>query len=288
MSRKTALIFLSLLAVFSISCSSRPGEYGEFYKSLTGNVSPKDVDWLEDPPSIPELISGGKESQDRERMQQDGYVLLGYSSFNAKSVNQERAKFQGQKVGAGRVLVYSQYAYTDSDVAAIPGYTPGQQSTTYTQGKIIGPGGNTSVSGVSTSYSSGQYYTSYFPYTYSRFDFLATYWVKRRYQVLGVIVNELPSSVQANIKRNSGILVTVVVKGSPAFQADIVPGDVIVGISGEKVDNVEDFHSVLARHAGEKSDIDMIRDKVATKISVQLNKKLPPKEKIIDVEKGKQ
>lgn len=60
-------------------------------------------------------------------------------------------------------------------------------------------------------------------------------------------------------------------KGTPAFNANILPGDVIVSISGANVIDVEGFNSQLAAFAGSTVDIGLIRGDQPKTIRVTLN-----------------
>ncbi len=60
---------------------------------------------------------------------------------------------------------------------------------------------------------------------------------------------------------NEGVYVNEVLANSPAQQADIQPGDVIVGINNQKVDDFKTFRRHLYRFkAGDTIDIEIVRD----------------------------
>ena len=54
---------------------------------------------------------------------------------------------------------------------------------------------------------------------------------------VGIGMTDVSSEIakELGLKKNSGVLVTQVVKGSPAFEAGIQPGDVVVGLEGSDV-----------------------------------------------------
>lgn len=57
-----------------------------------------------------------------------------------------------------------------------------------------------------------------------------------------------------------GVLVTDVIKGSPAEKAGIAPGDVITSIQDKKIQNLEDFQEGLEEHrVGEKASVKIFR-----------------------------
>ena len=54
-------------------------------------------------------------------------------------------------------------------------------------------------------------------------------------------VNDLTDDLRKQLGSNRGVVVNVVVKGSPAFNADIMRGDIITQINKEIVSDVQRF-----------------------------------------------
>ena len=52
--------------------------------------------------------------------------------------------------------------------------------------------------------------------------------------------------------RNTGVVVTIVLNDSPAFQANVIPGDVIVGLNGANIVSIPDFQARVAAHVATK------------------------------------
>ena len=63
----------------------------------------------------------------------------------------------------------------------------------------------------------------------------------------------------------------MVIDGSPAFYANILPGDVIIGIGDETNIIGDEIFSVALKYAGRKIDIKLLRASEEKVISVQLN-----------------
>jgi len=93
-------------------------------------------------------------------------------------------------------------------------------------GSAYGYGGYASYSGTAytTTYGSK---TTYIPYTVHRSDYLATYWIKMKPPIFGTHIKDLTPEIRQQIGSNKGMLVYAVIKGSPAFEADILKGDVL-------------------------------------------------------------
>lgn len=228
----------NLLIIFSgISlylCGGCANPYSQFYQDFTGG---KNI--LEDPQVIistdePKLRKGTDPKDDEKNMLEDGYCLIGHSCFNAGSVRQDTAVEQAKKVHADTVIVYSKYIHTLS--GSMPLTMPDTQtSTTYHSGSIYGSGGgfaNYSGTSYTTTYGTS---TTYIPYHIAKYDYLATYWVKMKPPRLGILFDDLTDELRKKVESNKGVYIFAVVKGSPAFNNDLLSGDVIRRVNGIEV-----------------------------------------------------
>jgi len=79
-------------------------------------------------------------------------------------------------------------------------------------------------------------------------------------------------SVAGDVKMEAKpVVVESVVSGSPAEEAGIEDGDVIVGVGGEDVKLREDVTSFNERHAGELVELRLVRDDEESVVEVRLN-----------------
>lgn len=79
---------------------------------------------------------------------------------------------------------------------------------------------------------------------------------------LGVSVGQLTPAIQRSlgVESDRGALVTAVDPGSPAAAAGLRPGDVIVDLAGESVQNVEDLLRILrGTRVGQQVPVDVVR-----------------------------
>ena len=215
------------------------------------------------------FVNGTEHHQQAENLQENGYVLIGYSSFqSSRSFSLGYIENQALNVGADTVLFTKGYDHSEN--TAIPVYN---SSTTTETGTA-----NSSVYGsYGSAYGSGSYSGSsttsslnFIPYQYSVYSRFATYWRKSKPGILGVIWEPIPSEVRTLVERNTGVYVNVVVNNSPAFYANIVKGDVIIKV-GEKEILGPDFTDVLNSYAGQKVTLKILRNKEEKNINVQLN-----------------
>ncbi|WP_334109032.1 PDZ domain-containing protein [Methylobacillus sp.] len=160
----------------------------------------------------PVIYKGGKEVDDYQRLLNDGYAMLGYSSFEAGEVLPSRALAQAMKIKAGAVVVYTR------PIQTINGESKGEQLSNLEQA------GNREL-----------------------YSYFATYWSKLMPPSLGVHV----------MRRNEdspepGLTVLAVVTGSPAAQAGVAVGDVLLSLAGEILSSAEELQEVEHLHAGEE------------------------------------
>ena len=89
---------------------------------------------------------------------------------------------------------------------------------------------------------------------------------------LGVSVENLGDQLGEyfGVKGGEGVLVRSVKKGSPAENAGLRAGDVIVKVDGEKVSDSADLRSALREHRGKTFPITIVRDRREQSVTVTL------------------
>lgn len=178
-----------------------------------------------------------------------GYQPIGRASFNAASnkVTEAQLREQAQKIGAHVVLTSSRYTHTLS--GAVPMTIP-QTTTSYSSGTATayGRGGvvNAYGSGTTTTYGSQ---TMMMPYSVARSDFAAVFFAKTRSR-FGIQPVPVDDETRKRLQTNAGVKVSVVIEGTPAFQADVLPGDIILAVGGESVQSPEHFIRLLDKYEG--------------------------------------
>jgi C-terminal processing protease CtpA/Prc len=185
--------------------------------------------------------------KDVDALVRRGYFPVGNSSFNAnsKSVNESQLRAQASTVHAQVVLISSHY--TNTVTGAIPLTLP-QTSTTYVSGSF----------GTATATTYGTQ-TTMMPYSVQRSDFGAVYFVKTRQRV-GIIAAPLDDATRKRIGTNSGVIVRIVVDGSPAFVADIFPGDILLAVNSDRVQSPEQYAELLNQYEGQTTTFHLNRD----------------------------
>ena len=263
-------VFLILVVALLIPGCAAP--FSKFYQGRTGGVdittSPNVVLSKEEP----KLFMGNNQEEDSIKMREDGYKLVGYSSFNGgPNVDVNDAIPQAQKVHAVVVIVYSQYTNTVSGTRRLS-MPNTQTSSTSFSGRTYGSGGNTNFSGNAQTTTRGTT-TTYIPYNVRRFDYLATYWIKLKKSaiIFGVSVQDLTTELRQELGSNKGLLIIAVIKGSPAFQADILRGDVLRRIGGIDLYGFETLQETVKKYQGQTVSVEIYRDGKKIEKKIKLN-----------------
>ncbi len=84
---------------------------------------------------------------------------------------------------------------------------------------------------------------------------------------------DLTEKTRLYYKRNTGVVVTNVYKGTPLFYANIIKGDLIIGIDGIEVRNKEDLSAyvqIIYAKDSKECTLTFIRDSVEKQILIKL------------------
>lgn len=254
-----------LLALVIAGCAN---PYAKFYQGMPdARVSPNYVQSNEDL----KIFSTDDFKRDIKALIRKGYQPVGESAFNAGSdaVTETQLREQAAKVGAHAVLVSSKFTHSVS--GAMPLTLP-NTTTSYSSGSATAYGSGGSVtaygSGTTTTYGSR---TTYIPYTVNRSDYNAVYFIKSKSKI-GFLTEPLDDETRRKLESNSGVRVDVVVEGTPAFEADILPGDILVSFNSTAVKSVEHYQELLQSYSGDSVDLVLNRDGRIIKKTVAVRK----------------
>ena len=250
---KKIIIVITILMI-----SGCVSPYSKFYTDNTGGDDiTKDKKYIITN-NEPEVRQGTDPINDQLLMLENGYFMIGSSVFNAGNVSEEGAISKAKEIHASVVLLCSRYSETES------GYTPltlpnTSTSSTTANGNIYGQGGSVSYNGTSNTTYNGTK-TTYIPFSVKKYDYAASYWVKRKPPIFGVIPTPLDQEVHKKIGTNKGMLVAVVIKGSPAFYADIFKNDILLNINDDVIFDNDSFTKSINKNADKNVDVIIIRD----------------------------
>ena len=202
-------------------------------------------------PGTPELYLGtGDSAADVAALYENDFALLGASRVEHGS-DPQQALGQGREIAAALVVVYGHFVPPAGETLELLPFRPRPAqggATAATMPLVSGLGPD---------------------------DQLATYWGKTRPAILGIVSRPLNGDEQARLGREHGIVVESVANGSPAADARIAPGDVLVAIDGEPFVDVTAVPALVTSLAGRRVSIDLIRDGNPFSLMVQLNPAAP-------------
>ncbi len=218
----------------------------------------------------PLLYKGTDKDEDRIKMLENNYVIIGYSSFNAGNVNENGVYSQAENIRATAIVLYSQYTNTVS--GSVPLTLPDTQtSNTNFSGNVYGSGGYANYNGYANTTTYGTK-TTYIPYNVRRYDYGATYWVQRKSTIFGLLPIDLDADLRAEIQSNKGMLVEAVIKNSPAFRSDIFRGDIVKTIGTIDIFDRNNYEEALMKYAGKMTRVIILRKGKLIEKEVLLNK----------------
>jgi len=222
-------IFIALLLVLIVSgCAGNP--YANFYNDNMNGADLTKIESVVLSNGDPEIMRGNNPDIDHIRMTELGFVPIGTSSFNSGERSEAELFSFAKSIKAERVILYTQCSHTNSGMMPLTLPETNTYNTSFSGNAYNINAGNVSYYGNATTTSYGTS-TTYIPYNVAMYDYFATYWVKLNLSKIdfGADVIPLPSEVKTEIGSNKGILVIGVVEKTPAYDADIVRGDIITG-----------------------------------------------------------
>jgi len=197
---------------------------------------------------------------------ENGYVLLGESNFVGVLENEKAIRYQARRVGAKLVLFHAEHAETISGQIPITTYSP---QTTYHSGVFNSTYGQSTFSGSSTCYVPN---TMYMPYTIRLYNQYTSYWTKRlKPPLLGALFAHLTAAERCWLQQNRGVKIVACVTGSPAWQAKLLPNDIILAVDGQDISGVNHLLEVLVSKAESKITLEILRSGIRQYVNLKLN-----------------
>lgn len=263
---------ITIVAVASLLAGCASG-YSTFYRPVPG-ATPATISAqrVAPPPEIPaiERAQPGDSQVILDAYAKRGYVMIGNSIFNSgRPETEDSAIRQGQAVGADLVLVLNP-KYTGTITSSIPITTP-TSTTSYSTGTATAysAGGTVTARGSGTTTTYGTT-TNYIPISVQRSDFGAVFFIKQKFG-LGLFIRDLNDQERQDLQTNKGVVARVVVDETPAFNADILVGDIIATVDGVGVSGTKSYTELLRARAGKLVSLGIIRRGQRMEKSVQLS-----------------
>jgi hypothetical protein len=251
-----------LAAALSTGCAHM---WARNYTDLLGGQPIESFKMLEPEYGEPTLIESSDIEADVRMLEEQGYYMIGSSAFVGGSGTTLGAKAHARRLDASIALVSKQIL--SSSLTTI--YLPGSPTTVTSShsGSIYGSGGLSTYSGTTSTTVPGT--PTAIPWVVTTYQYTSVYFVKGQH-LLGAHLTDLLQADRAAIGRNIGVRIRLVVKNSPAYLADLFPGDIIVAVGGETVRDAEQAYKELWRHAGTSTQLTVLRGTKQLKVKVEL------------------
>ena len=262
----TALLAVGILTFLS-SCATNQfaaNPYINYYHDNLLGKSQTELSIIDFTPCTPQIYGSQDIKSDAHILFEHNYLLIGAAVFHGPPTSNSEAIEQAQNVGACIVLLHSDYMGTQTSY--LPWITPNAPKTSNTT--ITG---DINANATTTTY--GGSHTNYMPYSVSQYTYRAGFFVKAKQRVLGMDGGNMPPDLRQQLQRNTGVYVNVIINDTPAYNANILEGDVIISFAGQDVTSMGMFAPLVQQHAGERVKIILIRNGVTKTVDVQLNPK---------------
>ncbi len=242
--RKRGLGFvMGLLAVLIAGCQN---PYEEFFREDGYGTKSAFIRYGAEPAKVMRGSAPTREAMNKDQvaMWEAGYGVIGISGFigDASGTGPEPTRQQATKIGAAIALFYTHQAGTQ--LQSVPVVT-NTFTTTHTP---YGP-----VTSTGTGFSS-------IPVSVSTYDFTVAYYGKLKPGFVGILAENLDAAHRQKLGSNKGALILGVVRGSPAFEADILPGDILTAIDGRDVVDQTDIRNLRDVPAGQPIRLSLWRE----------------------------
>ena len=252
---KTKIMLLSLitLGVALMTTQLMAGEMGSlknWYESSYKSQNSGDLKSLEAAPDTKMYVSNHKEDDDIS-MLESGYDMIGSSGFTAGEVPPEQALAHAKTLKADTVLVYSKYGSAKT--------SSGKMQMIKEAAKLGKELTEKDLAEEPTNY---KYY--------------ASYWAKLPAPLLGVHVIKLAkkeSEDNDKVVEYEGLKVLAVIKDSPAANAGLKRGDVLLKLANNKLNKPEELSNVVRQHQGKEVTVEFERNGEKNTTKTQINTK---------------
>jgi len=235
-----ALVLLSMTACVVNYTDSDYNPYKKFYKGMSRTEVEADSSLIISGAEL--LLLEGKDIQkDSEWYLSNGYKNIGITSFEDDQTDLKYAMEYAKSLHATMILVYRQYSRTKAG------------SVTYFPLSFMGITQDNSV---------------------DRFNFIVTYWIKAKPPIFGAGLIDLTQEQKLKIQSNKGAFLSYIVKGSPAYNANIIPGDIVLRINDNEILDMVDLQNTIDRLAGTQVTVTLFREGRILQIPVQLSNRM--------------
>jgi hypothetical protein len=265
-----AVAALSVLALLSIGCGN---PFKQFYRGSTISDIRREG-WVVDapgaaPPTPVQCVAVpmAQYIDAHRNYLADGWLYMGGAAWSGDPGNAAQATEQAKQIGASLVLF--SYEYRGTATGSIPITSP-TTSTTYATGTAYSTTGSSAMwSGSATTYGTQTTMMAVPIRTYST---QSSFYCRRiEPPVFGIIPRPATTEEQRAYGTVNGIVVDIVIRGSPAANAGFLPGDLLLKVSLMPTDDIDSVARVARNMRGMTVEAQLIRNGTLIKRMVMMN-----------------
>ena len=262
--------FLALLLLVSLGACANP--YRANYNSTLDRLPGWAQNRFGPPAARPRLIETVNISTENWRLFEQGYAMVGYSKFDGPALDVKLALSEAKSRQADIVLVEKKFSKTLTETAAVTVWPANETTEIREEGRVTGgEKGDRRISRRTEVTTTRGPETVYVPKQVDYYEHTASYWRKVSKPLFGVLLQDLTDDQRQTLQSNRGLVVKGVMTGSPAYEADILKGDILVKINGKAIVGASRFYEDLYSFAGKTVNFVLLRGKNALTRSVTMN-----------------
>lgn len=196
----------------------------------------------------PHLYATQQPDADFLDLERRAYLLVGYVAVNGRTIPPATITAKAKSVGAEVVLVSTKPGADRVEYQSVTRYSSGGAAVGFSTANVYGNGGSFNGTGTTVTALPGQTSTQMVPYAERTFDTQLLFFRKRRVGPFGLYLELVPAELRQSLGRNTGAYVVAVEDESPAFMADIVPGDILISADGAPIRTPADLGTSGSRN----------------------------------------
>jgi hypothetical protein len=269
MARAPKVLGACLLVLLALCACANP--FRRSYTSSLERWPSGEAGRLLAPEGPAKIVTSDDMRKDALRMMEGGYLLLGRSVFRSTEVDLKLARKVSEEVGASVILVGRRYATSLTEAVPMSEWIPDREITTTETGVVQGgPNAGQIWERETTKVIEGEFRTQYVPQTTEYYDYAATYWAKSKPPIFGVLVAALDDAARQQLQSNRGVSVRAVITRSPAFQSDVLRGDIITRFADVDILDPDQFFDTVVANQGKQVTVELFRNGEKKTITAQL------------------
>ncbi|MEE9331385.1 MAG: PDZ domain-containing protein [Methylophilaceae bacterium] len=185
---------------------------------------------------------------DNISMLESGYDMMGSTGFEAGSITPDMALQHAKSIEADVVLVYSKYAAKESPLSKLEAIKEAAKTTGEVDPELLEE-------------------------AEEQYKYYASYWAKMPMPLLGLHVIKLKrkSNEDESAIAEEGLKVLAVIKDSPAFEAGLLRGDVLLRLGNVNLQRPEALSTAVRKYQGKKVEIAYERNHVSASTLATIN-----------------